>query len=89
MNKNQDSTRIMAVLSSLRPAQLKALQLLSSPRRHHNWIPILDDVEPTVIAEATVELIGYADDCEALAEKLADLPAVPLTAPELLVELGL
>jgi len=81
--------KLVAVLTTISPAELKALNLLTSPRKHQNWMPILNDVDPAVLVEATIEIIDYAEESYKAAQKLNKLQPVPVNAPHLMLELGL
>lgn len=63
--------RLLAVLATLSPAPLKGLALLETPAG-------LTDRE--TVRAAVLDLMAYTDGCTQALERLASLPAVPLTA---------
>jgi hypothetical protein len=69
MTETLDQTTLGDCLAALPPVELKGLALMQQPHP-----------ERAALREAVTELIAYTNACQQAADRLRDVPPVPLTA---------
>jgi hypothetical protein len=71
-------------LAGLPPVELKGMALLRERRPHGQFFPQLEGgqqgIPRELIAEAVTEIVGYTERCRRVAQQLAKLTPIPLTA---------
>lgn len=73
-------TGIINALVTVQPYRLEAIELMQSHTpTHENIFPA--GLEPEQYAQATIQMIRYADTCHQLAQRIKECPAVPSEHP--------
>lgn len=80
-----DLDRMVRVIESLEPVELKGVELLREFRSHSlAWLPPEGEKYNRVdIIAATVELAQYGEDCRKACRLLLDVDPIPLDEPVL------